>query len=72
MQKKMSDQLKGMRKELKHLEDEIKKSEKLIEQIKKRFSDDIKKMNKSEIINSTFVEKKYTLWERIKRSLGMN
>ena len=72
MQKKMSDQLKGMRKELKHLEDEIKKSEKLIEQIKKRFSDDIKKMNKSEIINSTFVEKKYTPWERIKRSLGMN
>ncbi len=68
----MSDQLKGLKKELKHLEDEIKKSEKLNEQIKKRFSDDIKKMNKSEIINSTFVEKKYTLWERIKRSLGMN
>jgi len=68
----MSKQLKGLKKELKHLEDEIKKSEKLNEQIKKRFSDDIKKMNKSEIINSTFVEKKYTLWERIKRSLGMN
>ena len=68
----MSDQLKGMKKELRHLEDEIKKSEKLNEQLKKRFSEDIKKMSKGEIINSEFVEKQYTLWERIKRSLGMN
>ena len=29
----MSDQLKGMKKELRHLEDEIKKSEKLNEQL---------------------------------------
>ena len=68
----MSNQLRGLKKELRHLEDEIKKSENLNEQMKKKFSEDIKKMKKSEIINSTTVEKKYTLWERIKRSLGMN
>ncbi len=68
----MDNQLNQLKRELKHLEDEIKKSDVQNEQMKKKLSDELKKINKSEIFNSTVVEKKYTLWERIKRSLGMS
>lgn len=39
---------------------------------KNEFINEIKKFRPTEITNTPVVEKKYTLWQRIKRVLGMN
>lgn len=33
---------------------------------------DIKSFKKEDIVNTKYIEKKYTIWERIKKVLGMN
>jgi hypothetical protein len=49
------------------VKDEIK-----VNRVKMDFINEIKKVPVSKINNTDIVEKKYTLWERIKRVLGMN
>ena len=53
------------------------KSEKLKDEEKTRrskenFIKEIKQHSREELTNTPVVEKKYTLWERLKRTLGMN
>lgn len=43
-----------------------------IESNKNSIIDDIKSINKNDIKNTPQIEKTYTLWERIKRTLGMS
>jgi hypothetical protein len=49
------------------VKDEIK-----VNRVKMDFINEIKKVPVSKINNTDIVEKKYTLWERIKRVLGMS
>lgn len=49
------------------VKDEIK-----VNKVKIDFINEIKKVPVSKINNTDIVEKKYTLWERIKRVLGMS
>ena len=62
----------GMQKHLNQLNEERKLSEKQNEDYKKSISEEIKKFKKDQIFNNDLVEKKYSLWERILRTLGMN
>lgn len=53
------------------------KSEKLKDEEKTRrskenFIKEIKQLSREELKNTPVVEKKYTLWERLKQTLGMN
>jgi len=61
-----------MQKHLNQLNEERKLSEKQNEDYKKSISEEIKKYKQSQIVNNDLVEKKYSLWERILRTLGMN
>jgi septal ring factor EnvC (AmiA/AmiB activator) len=63
---------KELNKELERLEGEIKKSHFENEKYKKIISENLKKINKSSVINSEQKPIKYTLWMRIMRVLGMN
>ncbi len=53
------------------LKEEVKKSNKVNEELKKKFSSEIKMFKPSEIKNTITKTKKLTLWERIKKALGM-
>jgi hypothetical protein len=53
------------------LKAEKKKTLKEIETSKNSYINDIKSISRDEIKNSPMIEKKYTLWERVKRVLGM-
>lgn len=66
----MTDQ--EVRKELNLLRTEIVKSKKDIQVAKDSFIDEIKSFNKDNISNTPFVEKKYTIWQRIRKVLGMS
>ena len=61
-----------MQKHLNQLNEERKLSDKQTDDYKKSISEEIKKYKQSQIVNNDLVEKKYTLWERILRTLGMN
>ena len=61
-----------LQKQLKMLEDEDKIIQNFSENYKKKFSEELKKMDPKEIKNTILVEKKYTLWQRILKTLGMN
>lgn len=61
-----------MQKHLNQLSEERKLSDKQNDDYKKSISEEIKKYKQSQIVNNDLVEKKYTLWERILRTLGMN
>jgi site-specific recombinase XerC len=61
-----------MQKHLNQLSEERKLSDKQIDDYKKSISEEIKKYKQSQIVNNDLVEKKYSLWERILRTLGMN
>jgi hypothetical protein len=50
---------------------EIKRLSNDNENLKKKFSSEIKLYKPSEIKNTIFEERKITLWERIKKTLGM-
>ena len=58
--------------QLNKLKEEIAITEKQNEDLKMRFCDEIKKTKPQSIKNTIFVEKKYTLWERMKKVLGIN
>jgi hypothetical protein len=61
-----------LQKSLKLLNEEKVLNEKTNEEEKKKFSNLIKNIDPSEIRNTIFVEKKFTLWDRIKRVLGIS
>jgi phage regulator Rha-like protein len=61
-----------MQKHLNQLNEERNLSKKQNEDYKKSISEEIKKYKQSQIVNNDLVEKKYSLWERILRTLGMN
>lgn len=59
-------------KELRQLNEEHNLGQKMNEKEKEKISKIIKQTNPNEIKNTIFVETKITLWERIKKSLGIN
>jgi hypothetical protein len=59
-------------KELSQLNEEFVLTQKMNEKEKKEFSKFIKQTNPNEIKNTIFVETKITLWDRIKKSLGIS
>jgi len=61
-----------MQKHLNQLNEERNLSKKQNEDYKKSISEEIKKYKKDQIFNNDLAEKKYSLWERILRTLGMN
>ena len=58
-------------KELNQLEEETKRDELVNEKYKNQLSSQLKSFNRNEIKNTEFVEKKYTVWQRILRTLGI-
>ena len=70
MEKKVTNQ--ELEKELNLLRLDKKKSERQVETLKNSFIRDIKSFEKKSVSNTIFTEKTYTLWERIKKVLGMN
>lgn len=61
-----------MQKQLNILKDEEIKDQMELDLLKKSLSENIKKIDKTEIKNTITVEPKYTIWQRILRTLGMN
>jgi hypothetical protein len=61
-----------LQKQLKMISDEDKKIELFSENYKKKISEEIKQFNPKIIKNTPIVDKKYTIWERILRTLGIN
>lgn len=65
-----------MEKELKDMmtwfKSEKLKDEKTVQKAKKGLINEITKVPKTKISNTTHKEKKYTLWQRIKRTLKMS
>lgn len=61
-----------LQKELNLLNEEFTMNKKLVEEEKRKFCDIIKNTNPEEIKNTITIEKKYSVWERIKRVLGIN
>ena len=54
------------------LVDDISVNEKATEIYKKQISKEIKKFNPKDIKNTFVVEVKYTIWQRILKTLGIN
>lgn len=69
---KQHKSISGLQKQLKMLSDEEKKIENFSENYKKKFSEEIKQLDPGMIKNTEIVEKRYTVWERILRTLGIN
>lgn len=61
-----------LQKQLKMLEDEDKSIQNFTENYKKKFSEELKKLDPKKIKNTPIVEKKYTIWQRILKTLGIN
>ncbi len=61
-----------LQKQLKMLEEEEKQTQVFSENYKKKFSEEIKNFNPKEIKNTPIVEQKYSIWQRILRTLGIN
>jgi hypothetical protein len=61
----------GLLKELNQLEEERKRDELVNEKYKNQLSSQLKSFERNEIKNTEFVEKKYTVWQRILRTLGI-
>lgn len=53
------------------LKEEVKKSNRTNEELKKKFSSEIKMFKPSDIKNTIFEEEKLNLWQRIKKVLGV-
>jgi len=62
----------NLQKQLNMLEDEFKKSEVINETYKKQLSKDIREFNPKEIKNTPVVEVKYSIWQRVLKTLGIN
>jgi regulator of replication initiation timing len=67
-QKKITPEL---LKELNQLEEERKRDQLENEKYKKQLSSQLKSLERTKIKNTEFVEKKYTVWQRILRTLGI-
>ena len=61
-----------LQKQLNQINEERALTQKLNDDSKNRFCEEIKKIKPEVIKNTIFVEKKYTIWERMKRVLGIN
>ncbi len=61
-----------IQKNLNLLNDERNNFQKQNEDYKRKISDEIKKYKNTEITNTPLVEKRYSLWQRILKTLGMN
>lgn len=61
-----------LQRHLKKLEDEQKEVDRYNEDYKKMISDEIKRFDPKNIKNTVVEEKKYTFWERVWKTLGMN
>ena len=61
-----------LKKSLKLLNEEKILNEKINEQEKKKFSSIIKNVDPKDVKNTIFVEKKFTLWDRLKKVLGIS
>lgn len=72
MNKKKS--LSEIEKELEKLKEDKEKSELFLEINKKKFSEQLIKLNKEQIKNTVHLENKntFTIWQRILRVLGIN
>jgi hypothetical protein len=64
--------MRNLKRGLEQLENEIKKSEQENEIQKKRLAEELKRLDKRSIFKPKQVEKTYTVWERIMKTLGMN
>lgn len=67
-QKKITPEL---LKELNQLEEERKRDQLENEKYKNQLSSQLKSLERTKIKNTEFVEKKYTVWQRILRTLGI-
>jgi hypothetical protein len=67
-QKKITPEL---LKELNQLEEERKRDQLENEKYKRQLSSQLKSLERTKIKNTEFVEKKYTVWQRILRTLGI-
>ncbi len=61
-----------LQKQLKMFEDEEKMTKKYSEEYKSKISEEIKKFKPTDIKNTIVVEEKFTIWQRILRTLGMS
>ncbi len=66
------EKMRNLKRGLEQLENEIKKSEQENEIQKKRLAEELKRLDKRSIFKPKQVEKTYTVWERIMKTLGMN
>ena len=62
----------GLLKELNQLEEERKRDQLENDKFKNKLSSELKSFDRKEIKNTEFVDKKYTIWQRILRTLGIS
>lgn len=59
-------------KELNQLDEERKRDQLENDKFKNKLSSELKSFDRNEIKNTEFVDKKYTIWQRILRTLGIS
>jgi hypothetical protein len=57
---------------LSQLDEERKRDQLENEKFKNKLSSELKSFDRNEIKNTEFVDKKYTIWQRILRTLGIS
>ena len=62
----------GLLKELNQLDEERKRDQLENDKFKNKLSSELKSFDRKEIKNTEFVDKKYTIWQRILRTLGIS
>jgi regulator of replication initiation timing len=62
----------GLLKELNQLDEERKRDQLENDKFKNKLSSQLKSFDRNEIKNTEFVDKKYTIWQRILRTLGIS
>ncbi len=62
----------GLLKELNQLDEERKRDRLENDKFKNKLSSQLKSFDRNEIKNTEFVDKKYTIWQRILRTLGIS
>ena len=61
-----------LQRQLKKLKDEHKEVDRFNEDYKKIISEEIKRFDPKQIKNTPLIEEKYTFWQRLWKTLGMN
>jgi hypothetical protein len=59
-------------KELNQLDEERKRDQLENDKFKNKLSSELKSFDRNKIKNTEFVDKKYTIWQRILRTLGIS